>query len=94
MMISISRSFVSFWLGYGDVVVLRELNEEAAVLFRERLHEGENGAHVAAAVRLLLVGRVGVALADEQFDPFHIVDEQARHALEFFESSVQIHRCP
>lgn len=75
-------------------MVLRELDEEAAMLFRERLHESEDGAHVAAAMRVLLVGRVGVALADERLNPFHVVDEQTRHALDFFESSVQVHRCP
>jgi hypothetical protein len=74
-----------------DHPMLRELNEQASVLFDERLDEREHGTNVEATVRLLRRRRIRVSRAELALQPAHIVDEQARHALQFLQPAVEVH---
>jgi hypothetical protein len=71
--------------------MLRELNEQASVLFDECLDEREHGTNVEATVRLLRRRRIRVSCAELALQPAHIIDKQPRHALQFLKPTVQVH---
>src|SRR5260370_884685 len=61
------------------------------MLFDERLDKSEDGPHLEAAVRLFIVARIGISLADLRPQHVHVIDEQTGHALNFFEIVVEVH---
>jgi hypothetical protein len=45
------------------------------MLFNERLHKSEDGPHVEPSVRLLVIARIGISLADLRPQQTHVIDE-------------------